>query len=144
MGRFVGARAYNSGNLTIATATATVLTLDSERWDTDTIHSTSSNTGRLTCNTAGYYAIWGSVYWAASATSYRQVNIQLNGTTNIVVVRDETNTISSDPMMQDISTVYQLSATDYVELVVRQETGGNLNITAAANYSPEFAMHRIG
>jgi hypothetical protein len=144
MARFVGARVYDSANIVVATATSQTLTYDSERYDTDTIHSTVTNTGRLTCVTAGYYAIWANNYWAANATSYRQMNIMLNGATNIAVVRDETNTIAASPIMQCISTVYYLSATDYVTVVVRQETGGNLNITQASNYSPIFAMHRIG
>jgi len=42
-----------------------------------------------------------------------------------------------------ISTIYQLAATDYVELQVYQDSGGDLDINASAASSPEFAMVRV-
>lgn len=53
--------------LTIANNSTTQLTFDSERWDTDGMHSTSTNTGRLTCVTSGLYLVFANVQWVASA-----------------------------------------------------------------------------
>ena len=47
------ARAYNDANISIANVTSTPLTFNSERWDTDTIHSTVTATGRLTAVKSG-------------------------------------------------------------------------------------------
>ena len=78
MAKLIGARAFNSGALTIATGVNTALTFDSERYDTDAIHDLVVNPGRLTCKTAGKYAFWGYVDWVANAGgSYRQAFIQL-------------------------------------------------------------------
>lgn len=43
-----------------------------------------------------------------------------------------------------IGTVYDMSANDYVEVVVLQTSGGALNLEAQANHSPEFSAVRIG
>lgn len=137
-GGVIAARVHNSAAISVSNVTQTVLTFDSERFDTDTIHSTSSNTGRLTATTAGKYYITGTVEWASSP-SQGNIAIRLNGATSIaasVVVADYRNMV--------ISTLYDLAATDYVELLVRQSSGGAINITANSNFSPEFAMARVG
>ncbi|KKL07858.1 hypothetical protein LCGC14_2581790, partial [marine sediment metagenome] len=141
-GGVIAARVFNSGNLTISTATDTALTFDSERFDTNTIHSTSSNTSRLTVKTAGKYSIWGNVSWGINTTGFRQVWIRLNGSTAIGVVRKAQS--ESDAIIMQVSAPYDLAVDDYVELVVHQNSGGALNVEAASNHSPEFGMSRIG
>lgn len=136
------ARAYNSANIAISNATNTALTFDSERWDTDTIHSTSSNTGRLTATTAGKYLIVGQVRWPANVTGLRQVWIKLNATTDIAVKRKAQT--ENDLLGMDVTTLYDLDATDYVELYVYQNSGGSLNVEASSAWSPEFMMIRLG
>ena len=72
-------RVYNSGDIAIANATDVYLTFDSERFDTGAIHSTSSNTGRLTCRIAGKYIITGAHYWATNTTERRTLRfIRMN------------------------------------------------------------------
>jgi hypothetical protein len=139
----ISARAYNSSNFTHnSTGNWLSITLDSERWDTDTIHSTVSNTGRLTCKTAGKYLIIGQASFAANATGRRRLQIVLNGTTTIgYVVVD--NLGASTVVRFEVVTVYNLSVNDYVQLQAWQNSGGNLDINAAANYSPEFMMAKV-
>jgi hypothetical protein len=131
-------RAYNSAALTVANNTFTQLTFNSERHDNDGIHSTVSNTGRLTCVTAGNYVIDGGIEWAAvNTTGVRQVGIRLNGTTWLKIQQiPALNTVQQ----MSVETSYKLAATDWVELVALQTSGGNLNVNASGNYSPEFAM----
>ena len=50
-GSYVGCKAYNDGQQVISSATVTAVTFNSESWDTDGIHSTSSNTSRFTVPT---------------------------------------------------------------------------------------------
>jgi hypothetical protein len=138
-----GARVYNSGALSIANSTATALTFDSERYDTDTCHSTSSNTSRLTATTAGKYHIGGAIDWAANDTGIRQCYVRLNGST-IIAVQTTNNTGAGNNCQMVVGTIYDLSATDYVELIALQTSGGSLNVAANANYSPEFYVQRIG
>lgn len=138
-------RVYNSANLSIATATQTVLTFNSERYDVGGCHSTSSNTSRLTVpsGAGGVYAIGGVASFAANATGIRNVSILLNGAT-VIDGHDATSVSASGPHTISVSTQYKLAAGDYVELRVYQTSGGLLDVSAASNYSPEFYMYWVG
>lgn len=131
------ARVYNSANISIPNASTIALTFNSERWDTQGIHSTISNTSRLTCVTAGLYAIDANISWAGSGAGIRETWISLNGITAIAY---ETDAPPASTFNQSVATQYRLAAGDYIELLVWQTSGGALNINAAGNYSPEFAM----
>ncbi len=134
-------RVYNSANISVANATAQALTFNSERYDTDTMHSTASNTSRITFTTAGKYEVGGCVRWAAQATyaGVREIGIRLNGATYIVV-NDEMGSASANALtiIQAVTTEYVFAAADYVELVAYQSSGGALNAENAGNYSPEM------
>ncbi len=134
-------RAYNSGSIAITTATTTALTFDSEIFDTDTMHSTTTNTGRLTAKTAGMYQISACASFDQNSTGARFVGVKLNGTTIIAV--NLVPASNSDQNHMAVSTLYQLALNDYVECVVYQSSGGNLNIVSASHYTPEFMMIRI-
>ena len=135
-------RAYNDAAIAIPNNSSTALTFNSERWDTDTIHDTSTNPGRLTCTTAGIYHIYGHLDIAGDATGYRSATIRLNGTTIIAAVTLDAN--GTDPVRISISTEYSLAATNYLEISLYQNSGGDLNVNATANYSPEFGMTYLG
>lgn len=137
----LGARVFNSTTISVSNNTDTTLTFDSERWDTDGIHSTSSNTGRLTCVNRGKYLITGSVMFASNATGLRELYIYLNGTTGIAI--QKIPAVSGTDSAVNISTVYDLAVNDYVELVAFQNSGGSLNVQAVGNISPEFAMVQL-
>jgi hypothetical protein len=138
----IGARVYNSAAISVNNATATALTFNSERYDTDSIHSTSANTSRLTCTRAGKYVIVGHVAFASNATGLRTVSIRLNGSATIIAAQNAVP-ISGDETIFSIATIYDLAVGDYVELYAYQSSGGALNVTAPGPYSPEFAMHRL-
>jgi len=139
-----GARVYNNANISIENNTNTALTFNSERYDTDSIHNTSTNTSRLTCNTAGKYLIIGNVVWAASAGNLRFAWIVLGGTTYLVgdIRNGQVAGATYDEIV--IATIYDLAVTNYVEFFVKQTSGGALNAFSAAAIGPEFMMHRIG
>lgn len=136
------ARAYNNANISIPNNTITTLTFDSERWDTDTIHSTSTNPARLTCKTAGIYSIFANVEWASNSTGVRSVLFTLNGTSTTIA------SVGSDAFgtafNQIIHTQYRLAVNDYILCRVYQNSGGALNVRGAANYTPEFGMTYLG
>jgi hypothetical protein len=134
-------RVYNSAAISIAnfTTTYTALTFNTERRDVQGCHSTSVNTGRITVPTGwgGLWSIGACVSWAANATGWRAVALRLNGAT-IIAMQAGTNAGSGIETIQTVNTEYPLSAADYVEVIVGQTSGGNLNVAASANYSPEF------
>jgi hypothetical protein len=138
----IGARVYNSSNISIPDNTSVNLTFDSERYDTDDIHSTATDTERLTCKTAGIYIIIGNCRFATNATGRRFFSFRLNGGTYIAVEEWDTN--QNFVTRPTICTIYQLDVDDYVVFSVLQTSGGALNIEAVGNYSPEFMMQKIG
>lgn len=142
-GGVIAARVFNSGNIAVANNTDVYLTFDSERFDTDTIHSTSSNTGRLTCKTAGKYIISETHHWETNTTERRTVCfIRLNGATRIA--ETESRVTTGGTVSQTITTIYDLAVDDFVEVGVFQGSGVELDVLAASNHSPEFMMARIG
>lgn len=128
----VGARAYRSSTQTITTATATVVLFNAEEYDTNTIHDTSSNTGRFTVPTGkgGKWLFAGNVSWEPNATGQRQCYWKLNGTT---VQKGESGLVnlSASTILQNAPTVVlSLSQGDYVEMIVYQDSGGDLTLSA--------------
>lgn len=140
----VVARVYNNAALSIATATNTILTFNSERFDPSGMHSTSVNTSRITISEAGVYSLAAGVRFAANATGERLVNILLNGTTIIAQARTPANAVVSAATSIGVSTLYALVAGDYVEVQVYQSSGGNLNVEVSGSFSPEFSIARVG
>lgn len=139
-----GARVYNNANLSISTGTFTALTFNSERYDNGDLHSTSSNTGRLTAPVTGLYLIGASVEWDGNTTGDRFATILLNGGTTIARVSQRANAGAGNTTGQEPVCPYYLVAGDYVEVVVIHDAGVSLNVLATASYSPEFWMARIG
>lgn len=135
-------RVYNSANISHATSGSwQALTFNSERYDNDSIHSTSSDTGKLVCRSPGVYAISGHVFFDSNATGVRGVEIRVGSTT--IAQQLQTATSASFWPSFSIATQYKLAVDDYVELRAYQSSGNALNVLAYGNTSPEFAMTKI-
>lgn len=115
---------------------------DSERWDTDGCHDNATNNTRLTAVTAGRYLITGNVTFAANANGGRFVAIRINGSD--YQARQFSPGIASLTVSLNVAAICDLEAGDYAELMAYQNSGGNLDIVKAGDYSPEFSMERIG
>lgn len=126
-------RVYNNANISITANTNTVLTFNTERYDTDGMHSTSAATSRITCVTAGKYMIGGHINWASAGTDRRFVQILLNGSASLGAQE-----LTGGATSMSVTTCWGLVAGDYIELQVYQNSGGPLNVNAASAYSPEF------
>ena len=137
-----GCRIYNSANINIGTSgTAQTLTFDSERFDYDGMHSTSSNTSRITFNTAGVYYFQGNITFALNTTGIRKGIVLLNGGTTIARTAGLATTGLSHDLQ--VAGVYAFSAGDYIELQAYQNSGGALDVSASLNFTPEFMALRI-
>lgn len=131
-------RAFHNANQSIpGNAAFTTVLLNSERFDTASMHRTDIDTSRLAIATSGIYLLTANVTWAINGTGAREVNIRKNGTTliaRVVQPGDAANSTDQAP-----TTVVQLAAGDFVEVVVRQNSGAAVNILAAPEFSPEFS-----
>lgn len=136
-------RVYNNANISVGSG-FTALTFNTERFDTDTMHSTSVNTGRITFTTAGVYQVTGHVEFAASAGgTVRAVEIRVDGSTVIAQVNGP-GLGASATVNLTVTAMYAFTAAQYVELLAYQDTGGSLNVLASGNYSPEFSAVWVG
>jgi hypothetical protein len=127
----------------IVTATRTSILFDAERYDTDTMHSTSTNTDRITINTAGLYIVTGTVTFTnTNATGYRLVDIELNGTT--IIAEQSVGMRTDNYIVMNVTTMYKFAAADFVKLVVYHTAGVNSSVLAQANFAPEFAATWVG
>lgn len=133
-----GCRVYHSVDQTLGSSVSTALAFDSERYDNGGLHSTTSNNSRLTAQKDGTYLITGHVAFAANASGVRVVGIRKNPT--LFIAQTERAPVGGDTDKFSVTTVYHLAASDYVELVAYQNSGGDLAVQAAGNYSAEFAM----
>lgn len=117
---------------TIANNTATAITFNQEDYDTDSYHSTSSNTSRLTIPTGlgGAKLIIGYVEWSSNATGYRALTLFKNG--NTTIEQEITPAASGVLTCQHVMAEAVLQQGDYVELFVQQNSGGNVDIARAS------------
>lgn len=137
-------RAYNNANISIGNSSDTAVTMNSERFDNAAMHSTSSNTSRITVPTGGggKYLMGSLMEFAANATGERGNHLRVNATT-FVSKQVQTNSGGIINWTSSNTSVYALSAADYIECYVFQNSGGNLNLAASGNWSPEVWMFWI-
>lgn len=135
------AHVYRTSNQNITTGTDTLIAFTAERWDTASLHSTVTNTSRLTAPIAGKYLVSAQIEWTSNGTGSREMRLLLNGTT--IVAQDIRTGVSSSSnnLHMSLTTMVQLSANDYVEVQVKHDRGTGLNVLASSDYSPNFMMH---
>lgn len=109
----------------------TALLWDTEIVDTDGMHSTTTNTSRVTIQTPGRYLLGGAVCFTANATGRRgswwSVNgVALSGGEAIYASPSAGNPTTSARMRA----IY-LNAGDYLELFAFQDSGGALATSVA-------------
>jgi len=137
-----GARVYHSLHQNLPDATVVILAFNAERYDTDSIHDNVTNNSRLTCQTSGKYAIVGQVYISSGGAGDRFIWLLLNGVD--IIAQAAQDKLTGKTALLLVSTIYDLSATDRVELVAYQASGGALSASVYFKAAPEFMMQRIG
>lgn len=130
-----GCRVLNSANLSVATGTAfTVVSWDTDDYDDNSYHSTTTNKSRITPGVAGRGSFTANMSWGANNTGSRALSIQKNGAEVIggAWVDGAADTNSGYATGQNVSTgIIDFTATDYFEVYVRQNSGANLNAALA-------------
>lgn len=139
----IGCRVYRTTTQAIADSTYVAVQFDNERWDTDTMHDNSTNNTRITFTTAGKYRVVANISWNnTDADGVRQVRIVLNGSTNIAWMTN-LPIATGNNFLQQVTTIYDFAATDYVELEVWQSSGSSQNMAVDANAAPEFMAQKL-
>lgn len=121
-------RVFNSVALSIPHNAVTGLTFNSELYDsTGTMHSTAANTGRLVAPIAGLYEIGAAGEWGLSAAgNLRQVEIRSSSGGRISIDRTGPTPGVAGPC-NNPATQWRMSAGDWVDFAVYQDSGAALN-----------------
>jgi hypothetical protein len=139
------ATVYNDAAQSLPNDTATAVTFNQEEADSNGLHSTSSNTSRITIPSGGggVYQLQAKVAFASNATGYRQLEFRKNGSAVGTLVTQAP--ISGVVTVMGIHATLVLAAADYVEVFAYQNSGGSLNIGAASPRSVqnEFSVVQI-
>ena len=132
---YSGVSATKSTGQTIATGTWVAVTWDTENFDTNAYHSTSTNTSRFTipAGKAGKYLLSGSISWAGTSSgTFRLISIYKNGVEQNQVVQGGP---TADGTIQPFAHIYDLAVADYIEIYVRHNIGGNTDVQGGAAQS---------
>lgn len=133
------ARVYKATGQSIPNITVTALTFDTERFDDGGLHSTVSNTSRLTAAKAGVYVISAAVGFVEAGAGGLVLILRVNGTTSIALDQGVAATDTT------ISTIYKLNAGDYVEVLAFHNSGAAKTTKSNNTDKPqEFAMAYVG
>ncbi len=107
----------------IATATITSITFDTEVIDTTGTMFTASST-TITVPETGIYAVSGYCAITSNATGYRRLLLDQNGS---FVIIDARGAVNGDHTHMTLNTLLVCVAGDAIKLAVEQTSGGALN-----------------
>lgn len=126
-------RLTDTGGQSVANDTDTLLLWDTETYDTDSMHSTSVNTGRITFNKAGIYVVTANIIFPTNGNGYRHARIMLDDT---VVLAEDAKTSASvvTAIGHSITAQCKVTAGQFVVARCKQTTGGSLSTTADSNF----------
>lgn len=127
--------AYHNAAISLTHNTGTVVSLNSEYYDTDGMHSTSTDNSRLTVVTPGVYIVTFVCAFAGNVDGDRQALIRKNGVDYLG--GNEKKALSSASLECGMAVTIQeyFEEDEFIEAVVQQDSGVSLNLLAA-RYSP--------
>jgi hypothetical protein len=119
---YVGASAYNSSDQSLSNATYTLVTFNSENFDTNSFHNNSTDTSRMTIPSGkdGKYLVTGQLLFSTSGTGIRVCELRKNGSL-VTYIQIEPSDIDYSSLL--INWVVDCVATDYLEVKAYQDSG---------------------
>ena len=132
---FIGVKATMSSLASISNNTHTLLTFDTEDFDTNGFHSTSSNTGRITIPSGqnGYYQVILELSANFAGSGIRRATLYLNGAAT--ARQTSLNAAGAGQTKFQLVALLNLVATDYLEFYVYQDSGSILNFDTGNTFS---------
>lgn len=136
---FRGARVYLSADLTLTTSAYVSLAFDSETYDTDSIHSTTTLTSRLTVPTGvGRVRLTANVNFADMISGYSHVKIYDDEGSCFAMIAQTLATANWSVCID--SGIINVTPADYFYLQVTHGSGINRNVDADVTF---FSMEII-
>lgn len=121
--------AFHNVAVSVPVSTNTVLSANGENYDTDGMHSTVTNTSRITFNTAGRYLVMATVRFAATSGGARVLHMRINGGTPQASSAFVADASLGTDVVLSAARSFAVSAADYIEILVFQSAAGAINVT---------------
>jgi hypothetical protein len=133
---FVGAFASSRSAQSIPNATFAAIALATEAYDTDSIHSTSTNNSRFTIPSGktGYWLFYQVLGYDPLPSGNMNIRFNKNGSfgSNQIGGLLYTGSTSATGLTTGTNiSIFYLTAGDYIEMVVYQNSGGSANMLVA-------------
>jgi hypothetical protein len=141
---FAGCKLYKSADQSCANNTDVNITFDSEIFDTDGFHSTSTNTDRITIPTgkAGKYSFTGQITFSSNSTGQRWITISDTGAN--VIARSNVTALSGDAMWIQATGIASATVGDYFILKAYQTSGSTLQAIGSSIANTTFSATYLG
>ena len=142
---FVGCGVKKTADQTLTTSTYTVLSWDSENFDTDTMHNNVTNNTRITIPSGktGYYLLSGSISFGSNGAGNRIVRAYKNGADFRWLAAMDAAATGNFTVVSFSQTI-SLTAADYLEIYAFQSSGGDLNVNADAEAGSFWQVDFLG
>jgi len=134
--------AYNDASISIPNDAVTELTFNSEAIDTDGMHSTFSNTGRITIGTTGIYVATLVCSFAVNSSGLRSLYIAVDGSDYVAALDVPANSVGGASLSLTTRAL-ALTSGQYLTGHAYQNSGGALGLAANLT-SPFFSIHFVG
>lgn len=129
---FVGCSLSKSTGQSISSSTYTAITFDQEAFDTDSFHSTSSNTSRITIPSgkAGKYLFTSQIYWGVNVGNgnYAILKLYKNGVA-VTNYGNSADTSSAQRLTTNQTVILDLAVNDYIEMYGYTNNGTSVTIS---------------
>lgn len=141
---FVGCAVTKSADQSIATATTTNITWDTEQYDTDGFHDNSTNNSRFTipAGLGGKYLVVVHIRWNQGGSDPFILYLDKNGTNTISWVQNAQG--EAVGMSQQMIRMVDLVAGDYIQVQARQTAGFSIPAKGAQVYESSMSITRLG
>lgn len=139
----IGVSLTNNAGITLSNATDTKITWNTENYDTNGFHASSSSAVIIPAGLAGKYLITGSFTFDANTTGQRYIQAKVNGTL-VASNQDSAGVAVGVPKSWGFTNVVNLAVNDSIEFHAYQSSGGNLNILFTGGYVTNVQITYLG
>lgn len=142
-------RAWRNGSFSLTNNTWTVVPLNAETFNTDNMHSNTTNNSRLTATTAGAYTVYYQCVFTNNTSGQRQVDILKGAAGNHAsgVIQNNANADAIGGLLvTTLSGTFEveMAAGEYLEMFALQNSGGALTIPGVAFADTFMGMYWQG
>jgi hypothetical protein len=127
-------RAYDNAGVSCVTNTETLLALNAETYDTDSMHDPVTLNSRITFNTSGLYQVNGMVQWQSGTFTGSNVHCRLNSAESPAGGTQIRNWIYTTARVPVFGFTKFFTAGQYIQFWVLQITGGGTISTTLGEY----------